>query len=251
MRRAHPILLALGITVVCLTAAAPASAAGEAEAPQWRLEQPLLSGRQWPVAARGDRGYQFLEGAPNRGLLITGGNKPSVEPGIWSYDGAGWHELSNQCGAQQDGRIAWAGPDDFWTVSDGRPGQAAEAAGTSKERAVPLNGNTLCHFENGQIVASYAHPAFEADSYQQMRGRRVPETDRLLVRGRTTAGTPDRRLPAALGRQRARSRTLPRGRLSGARHARRLRATSTRACGSKSRPTGPNARSDHDRPCCT
>ena len=170
MRRTYAVLLALALAAVCLIAPAFASAAGEAEAPQWRLEQPLLPDAEWPVALGGVGDMQFLEGAPNRGLLITAGNKPSIEPGIWSYDGGGWHELSNQCGAQLDGRVAWAGPDDFWTVSDGRPGQAAEAAGTGNERAVPLNGNTLCHFENGQIVASYAHPAFEADSYLQMRG---------------------------------------------------------------------------------
>ena len=32
----------------------------------------------------------------------------------------------------------------------------------------PLEDNTLCHFADGQIVASYAHPAFQADSYQEM-----------------------------------------------------------------------------------
>ena len=150
---------------------APAVAPGaEADAPEWRLEQPLLPGAQWPISLGAIGDIEFYPGTPNRGLLITGGNKPSIEPGIWTYDGSGWHELSNQCGAAQDGRIAWAGPDDFWTVSDGRPGQAAEAIGTSEERPVPLNGNTLCHFESGQIVGSYAHPAFEADSYQQMRG---------------------------------------------------------------------------------
>jgi len=161
--------------ILCLAAASAAlaslpapSQAAEPEQPQWRLEQPLLPGAKWPVPLGSIGDLEFLE--PNRGLLITGGKKPSVEPGIWSYDGGGWHELSNQCGAEREGRIAWAAPDEFWTVSDGRPGQAAEGAGTSNERPVPLNGNTLCHFEGGQIVASYAHPAFEVDSYQQMRG---------------------------------------------------------------------------------
>ncbi len=76
-----------------------------------------------------------------------------------------WHELATKCGAT-DGRIAWAGPDEFWTVSDGRPGQTSE----SKENInlPPLEDNTLCHFSDGQIVASYAHPAFQADSYLPM-----------------------------------------------------------------------------------
>ncbi len=168
MRAAGTVLLGVALASAAFaTVAAPARAA-EAEQPQWRLEQPLLPGANWPVPLGSVGDVEFLE--PNRGLLITGGKKPSVEPGIWTYDGAGWHELSNQCGAEREGRIAWAGPDEFWTVSDGRPGQAAEGAGTSEERPVPLNGNTLCHFEAGQIVASYAHPAFEVDSYQQMRG---------------------------------------------------------------------------------
>ena len=59
-------------------------------------------------------------------------------------------------------------PDDFWTISDGRPGQAAENPGTTLERLPPLEDNTLCHFAAGRIVASYAHLAFEADSYQAM-----------------------------------------------------------------------------------
>jgi hypothetical protein len=152
------------------TAPAAAHAQSEAEQPQWRLEQPLLPGAAWavPLGSIGD--IEFLEGAPNRGLLITGGYEPAIEPGVWTYDGERWHELSNKCGAAHEGRIAWAGPDDFWTVSDGRPGQAAEALGTIDERRVPLSDNTLCHFQNGQIAASYAHPAFEADSYQLMSG---------------------------------------------------------------------------------
>ncbi len=66
------------------------------------------------------------------------------------------------------GRIAWAGPSEFWTVSDGRKGQANESAGTNKEREPPLEDNTLCHFAAGAVVGSYAHLAFEADSYQAM-----------------------------------------------------------------------------------
>ncbi|HTY96504.1 MAG TPA: hypothetical protein VMB91_05645, partial [Solirubrobacteraceae bacterium] len=174
MRGARAILLALSVACLGAMLGVPTAALGsEGEQPEWRLEQPTLPGVEWgvPLGSVGD--IEFLEGSPNRGLLITsgtGGENPAVEPGIWTYNGQGWHELSNKCGAAAGGRIAWAGPDDFWTVSDGRPGQAAEAAGTSEERPAPLAENTLCHFENGQIVGSYAHPAFEADSYQLMRG---------------------------------------------------------------------------------
>jgi len=171
MSSARMRLIAIVLTwAAVVTAPTMAHAQGEEEQSQWRLEQPLLPGAAWavPLGSIGD--IEFLEGAPSRGLLITGGYAPTVEPGIWTYDGERWHELSNQCGAAREGRIAWAGPDEFWTVSDGRPGQAAEALGTNQEQKVPLNDNTLCHFQNGQIVASYAHPAFQADSYQLMSG---------------------------------------------------------------------------------
>ena len=29
--------------------------------------------------------------APNRGLLITAGNPPTIPAGIWAYNGVGWH----------------------------------------------------------------------------------------------------------------------------------------------------------------
>jgi hypothetical protein len=108
--------------------------------------------------------------APNRGLLITAGNGTTVEPGIWEYDGAGWHELASVCGAS-DGRIAWAGGQEFWTISDGRPGQSANGQGLLP----PLEDDTLCHFAVNptsgslEVVRSYAAPAFQASSYQPMR----------------------------------------------------------------------------------
>ena len=166
MRRWALLCFALAMS---LPAGVPAtSRAAEGEAPEWRLEQPRPPGVSWPVPLGSVSDVEFLE--PNRGLLITAGNGEAVEPGVWTYDGQGWHELSNKCGAAEGGRIAWAGPDEFWTVSDGRPGQAGEALGTGSEQKVPLADNALCHFDDGQIVASYAHPAFQADSYQLMRG---------------------------------------------------------------------------------
>lgn len=101
--------------------------------------------------------------APNRGLLITAGNGSTIPPGLWAYNGQGWHELATVCGAT-DGRIAWAGPNEFWTISNGRPGQAADAHGNP----APLEDNTLCHFAGGAVVSSYASPAFQASSYQAM-----------------------------------------------------------------------------------
>jgi hypothetical protein len=102
--------------------------------------------------------------APNRGLLITAGNPPTVPPGVWAYNGVSWHELATVCGAT-DGRIGWAGPEEFWTVSDGRPGQAL-----TEGSPPPLADNTLCHFSAGAVVGSYASLAFRPSSYQVMHG---------------------------------------------------------------------------------
>ncbi len=166
-------------SLVALALALPGAAAaaehGEGGA-TWRLEQPALPPpppdqqappAPVPLGRVGD--IEFWEppgSAPqaNRGLLITHGNGEAVPPGVWAYDGAGWHEIATVCGAT-DGRIAWGGPADFWTVSDERAGQAA-----INGRLPPLEDDSLCHFSNGSIVASYAHLAFEADSYVQMSG---------------------------------------------------------------------------------
>ncbi len=136
----------------------------------WRLEQPPppppppgVMESTIPIGLGKIGDIEFW--APNRGLLSTAGNGSTIPPGLWAYNGVAWHELSTVCGAN-DGRIVWAGPDDFWTISDGRPGQAANAQG----EPAPLEDNTLCHFENGRVVASYGALAFRADSYQAMDG---------------------------------------------------------------------------------
>ncbi|HXD55076.1 MAG TPA: hypothetical protein VN618_10020 [Solirubrobacteraceae bacterium] len=168
---------ALTLTALVLAAAtgvagaAPLADDGGAE---WQVEQPLppapevagAESSEAPVSLGHIGDVEFYE--PNRGALITSGNGGSVKAGVWFYDGASWRELSTQCGAG-DGRIAWAGPDEFWTVSDGRPGQAVAS---SSERP-PLADNTLCHFAPGpagniEIVGSYASVPFLGSSYQAM-----------------------------------------------------------------------------------
>jgi hypothetical protein len=127
------------------------SVASADEGSAWHLEQPLPpelpSGQKasTPIGLGRIGDIEFW--GPNRGLLITAGNPPTIPPGVWVYNGVSWHELASVCGAT-DGRIAWAGPDEFWTVSDGRPGQA------SIEGTPPLEDNTLCHFANGAVVGS-------------------------------------------------------------------------------------------------
>ncbi len=172
LRAAAVVAAASLVLAASSISAATASAAAE-EATWSGLEQPLppapppgVSGSSLPIPLGEIGDVEFW--APNRGLLITRGNEPTIPPGIWAYNGVQWHELAEVCGAT-DGSIAWAGPGEFWTVSDGRAGQA-HVLHNGSEEAPPLEDNTLCHFAGGQLVASYAHPAFEADSYQAMHG---------------------------------------------------------------------------------
>lgn len=149
--------------LICGLAAACSSAA--AAEPVWRLQQPTPAGSGWPIGLGHVGDIEFW--APNRGVLITSGVPPTIPPGVWAYNGQEWHEMSEVCGAT-NGRIAWAGPGEFWTVSDGRAGQANEVGGNGTEQAVSVQDNTLCHFAGGQVVGSYAHPANEPDSYMAM-----------------------------------------------------------------------------------
>jgi hypothetical protein len=157
-----------------LLAAGVLSSPARAEGVEWRLEQPKPppsdDGAQSEIPIGLGRIGDIEFWAPNKGLLITDGNGASVPPGVWVYNGEGWHELASECGAT-DGRIAWAGPDEFWTVSDGRPGQAANG----EDILPPLEDDTLCRFayntatQKLEIVDSYATLAFQASSYQPMR----------------------------------------------------------------------------------
>ncbi|HTW40893.1 MAG TPA: hypothetical protein VMD79_01090 [Solirubrobacteraceae bacterium] len=160
----------------CATAAPAAGAAEGEQTATWSLEQPSppppppgVAPAAFPVSLGKIGDIEFWEPpgeAPqaNRGLLITHGNGETVPAGVWAYDGSGWHEIAKVCGATE-GRIAWSGPADFWTVSDGRTGQAE-----NNGQPPPLQDNSLCHFSHGSIVASYAHLAFQANSYLKMFG---------------------------------------------------------------------------------
>ncbi len=174
--RAWPLLLAvLALALGPQVASAGAEGLADLGGAEWRVEQPEpptpppgVEGSNIPIGLGRIGDIEFF--SPNRGALITAGNGSTIPPGVWLYNGERWRELSTACGAT-DGRIAWAGPDEFWTISDGRPGQAL----VNGERP-PLQDNTLCHFApppgnpTGQleIVASYASPAFQTISYRAM-----------------------------------------------------------------------------------
>jgi hypothetical protein len=144
------------LTVLGLLAALPALAAPAAGAAEWRSQQPVAGGI----------GVQVLIGevgdvemwSPNAGMLISAGND-GVGAGLWAYDGSGWYRYSTVCGGHQ-GRIAGAGPADFWTISDQ---QVKQPNGEPPGRHL-----SLCHFVNGAVVASYAEPIGAAGAYLPM-----------------------------------------------------------------------------------
>jgi hypothetical protein len=160
-RRTALLLCALVVAASAWPGAAPARA-GEAS---WRFAPasapPPPTGvapASYPVALGRIGDIEFW--GPNRGLLITRGNPDAgVQPGLYAYNGVSWHQLSTVCGGKE-GRVIWAGPDEFWTISD--------------ERSFNLSGSnefvslSLCHFLDGQVVGSYAEPANQPDSYQRM-----------------------------------------------------------------------------------
>ncbi len=131
-----------------------ALAAAVAAVPGWRLEQPAPpAGAPFQVALGAPGSLTFW--APNRGLLGVEGN--SVVPrGILAWDGASWHTLATVCGGPGDTmRIVWAGPTEFWTISE--PSRPRQGSGTG-----------LCHFKDGAVAASYSTADTSADPYRQM-----------------------------------------------------------------------------------
>jgi hypothetical protein len=164
----RPPLAGVVLAVLAVAAIAPAGAA----AASWQL---ATSGARNEVPLGQVSAISFW--APNRGLLITDGTgrdgcaetntTVAVPCGLYAYNGENWHLLSNQCGATASegrrGEIAWAGPEEFWTISDQRP-NGQQAAGRSEG----LEDISLCHFLDGKIVASYALPLTAADHYQAM-----------------------------------------------------------------------------------
>jgi hypothetical protein len=173
------VLLALAATVLALAVLLPASAAlaaeGGSSAASWQFA-PVDPPPPPPGTPEPEHTYPVPLGqigdisfwAPNRGLLITGGtgkscaesSGASVQCGLYAFNGHRWHVLSTVCGGAQ-GRIAWAGPDEFWTISDQRPGQIVT---TEAE----YGRVSLCHFKNGEVVASYAMPLNQPNSYRPM-----------------------------------------------------------------------------------
>jgi hypothetical protein len=93
--------------------------------------------------------------ARNRCLLAVEGNS-AVPEGLFSWDGAVWHQLTTVCGGPADTtRVAFGGPSDFWTIT--RP---------SLPRTGP--GRSLCHIVDGKVVGSFSTPEQSPDPFRVM-----------------------------------------------------------------------------------
>ncbi|HWH94041.1 MAG TPA: hypothetical protein VNT03_09280 [Baekduia sp.] len=142
-------MLPLAAVVACALSTSPAHAASAWR--PWPAPVPAGGKYETPPGLPGDLSFW----APNRGLMTVGGNN-AVPEGIYSWDGASWHQLAVVCGSAYTARIAWAGPDEFWTIA--RPSlPRTQSAGTA-----------LCHFKDGEVVGSYSTVVDADDPYQTM-----------------------------------------------------------------------------------
>ncbi|HST39547.1 MAG TPA: hypothetical protein VLK58_08560 [Conexibacter sp.] len=141
--------VSLGLAGAGALAAAPAGAAGS-----WRLEQPAPpagSPYKVPLGRPGDLSCW----SATRCLLAVEGNA-IVARGLYAYDGVEWRQLATVCGGPADTtRIAWAGPSEFWTVT---------------EPSLPRRGSGLglCRFRDGQVIGSYSTAPESADPFRVM-----------------------------------------------------------------------------------
>ncbi|MBJ7330550.1 MAG: hypothetical protein JHC95_11680 [Solirubrobacteraceae bacterium] len=148
------LVLVLVLALAAVAGAAPAAIA----APAWTQEQPSPppgGAFPGPVGEPGD--MQFL--TPNFGLMIVK-NAPgrTYSSGLMVYDGVSWRQLSTVCGgAARGARIALVSEREWWTISDPAPGLSGTVSDEDQSK-------TLCHFKDGQVVASYAKAVSDVDA---------------------------------------------------------------------------------------
>jgi hypothetical protein len=144
--------LAAGALVAAAIASAGTSIARAAGS--WQLDQPpppAGAAFKVPLGTPGDMEFY----AANEGLLSVQGNAV-VAPGLFFWNGRDWHQLSTVCGgAGEASRIAWAGPDEFWTITE--PSEPRSGSGLG-----------LCHFEDGVVVGSYSTAFQSPDPFRPM-----------------------------------------------------------------------------------
>jgi hypothetical protein len=149
MRRGALVVALAGVLLSTLVNVAPAQGAAS-----WRLEQPAPPAGvpfKVPLGRPGDLSCW----SATRCLLAVEGNA-TIPQGLLVYDGVAWHQLSTVCSGPADStRIVWAGPDEFWTIT---------------EPSLPRLGGGLglCHFRNGVVIASYSTADESPDPFRPM-----------------------------------------------------------------------------------
>jgi hypothetical protein len=145
------------IALACLVAAAAAAPVAEA-APRWhqvRVDPPPPPPGSSPAPFDVPLGFigEISFWAPNRGLMMVEGNH-IVREGIYHFDGERWKPYAAVCGGQAaHGRIAWAGPTEFWVTARVRH----EIRGITESAPTDTrDGNrTLCRFRDGRVEQSF------------------------------------------------------------------------------------------------
>lgn len=144
--------LAVGALIAAAIASVgPGIAQGEAT---WRLEQPSPpAGARFKAPLGTPDDMEFY--APNEGLLSVEGNAV-VPTGLLFWNGRTWSRLATVCGGSGEAsRIAWAGPEEFWTITE--PSEPRVGSGLA-----------LCHFKDGVVVGSYSTPLQSPDPFRPM-----------------------------------------------------------------------------------
>lgn len=134
----------LWVTALAGTVLALAGAGAAAAAPTWTaMPLPEKDGFAEPIGNVADLSCW----SRSRCLLLSTGNT-GFPNGLFLYNGDAWRQYATVCGSKAIafGRIVWAGPTEFWTITQpSSPQDSASRAGLS-----------LCRFKAGQIVGSFS-----------------------------------------------------------------------------------------------
>ncbi|MBS1869135.1 MAG: hypothetical protein JSS99_05685 [Actinobacteria bacterium] len=145
---------ALVVALAGVLCSAPAAASPAQGAPAWRLEQPAPPAGV-PLKVPLGRPADLSCWSATRCLLATEGNA-TIPQGLLAYDGVAWHQLATVCSGPADStRIVWAGPDEFWTIT---------------QPSLPRLGGGLglCHFEAGLVIGSYSTADESPDPFRPL-----------------------------------------------------------------------------------
>lgn len=126
------------------TALALAGAGSASAAPTWsEMPLPLVGTQPLPLGNVADLSCW----SRSRCLVLATGNT-GYPNGLFVYNGDAWRHYATVCGTKvaDYGRIVWAGPTEFWTIT--QPSSPQDGASNA--------GLGLCRFKDGQVVGSFS-----------------------------------------------------------------------------------------------